>query len=170
MFTVCGLSCSTIHTLSSSAAGILVMLRDTVTLYEISFTYYHLEICTAFMPNGGSCGFQLEAVSQAHPWSNVAQGQFLRFAALEWYMPEIHLDRRLRRMSYTTLKHLIARTPHSSQVADVIAEFQTRNSKSETRGCGACSHANGTRLLQAIFGIRELEHRGQERRCSLTRH
>ena len=84
-------------------------------------------------------------------------------------MPEIYLDRRLRRMSYTTLKHFIARTPHSGQAADVIAEFQIRNSRPETRGCGACHHANGTRPFQAVFGIRELERWGQEHQGSLTR-
>ena len=72
-------------------------------------------------------------------------------------------------MSYTTLKQFIARTPHSGQVADVITEFHPRNSRPETRGCGACHHAIGTRPFQAIFGIRVPEYREQEHRRSLTR-
>lgn len=31
----------------------------------------------------------------------------------------------------------------------------------ETRGCGACSHANGTRPPQAALGIRDLDYQGQ---------
>ena len=51
----------------------------------------------------------------------------------------------------------------------VIFEFQTRTLRSETRGCGVCSHANDTRPPQAALGIRKLDDRGQEHRRSLTR-
>ena len=54
----------------------LIKLQDIMTLYKISFTYYRFEICTAFMPNGDSHGFQLKAMGQVQPWSNVAQGGF----------------------------------------------------------------------------------------------
>lgn len=89
---------------------------------------------------------------------HVNMGQFFVLRRLSGNMPELHLDRRLRRMSYTTLKHFVARTPHSGQAADVITEFLTRNSRPETRGCGACHHANGPKPFQAVFSIRELEH------------
>lgn len=38
-------------------------------------------------------------------------------------MPKIHLDRCLRRMSYTNLKHSIARNPHSGHVEMSFLSF-----------------------------------------------
>ena len=90
----------------------------------ISFTYYRFEICTAFMPNGDSHGFQLKVMGQVHPWSNVAQVGFPHVLR-RWSgdMPEEHLDRHLRRTSYTTLKHFIARNPHSGHVEVSFLSF-----------------------------------------------
>ncbi len=64
-------------------------------------------------------------MGQTHPWSNVAQGGFLRVLR-RWSgnIPEIHLDRRLHRMSYTTLKHSIARNPHSGHVEMSFQSFR----------------------------------------------
>ena len=76
-YRVCGSSYSTIHALSLSASDIFFKLQHILILYEISFTYYQFEICTACMSHRDSYGFQLEAISPAHPWGNVAQGQFL---------------------------------------------------------------------------------------------
>ncbi len=102
-----------------------VKLQDIMTLYMVSFTYYQFKFCTAFMPNGDSYGFQLKAISQAHPWSNVAQGG-IPLVLRRWggNVPEIHLDRRLCRMSYTTLKHSIARAPHSGHAAMSLLSFR----------------------------------------------
>ena len=96
-----------------------VIVQGITTLYNISFTY---KICTAFMPNGDSYGFQLKAKSQGHPWSNVAQGGVLR----RWRgnVPEIHLGRRLRRMNYMLLKNSIARDSHSGHAAMSLPSFR----------------------------------------------
>lgn len=118
IYRVCGSLYSNIPALSLSVADISFKPQHILTVYEISFTYHRSEICTACMHHGDSYEFQLEAIS---PCRSGSHPRVLR----RWNgnILEIHLDRCLRRMSYTTLKHFIARTPHSGQAADVIAEF-----------------------------------------------
>ena len=76
-------------------------------------------------------------------------------------MAKTALDRHLRRISDTTLKHSIARNPHSGHVEMSLLSFRVVLEDRETRGCGVCSHANGTRPPQAALGIRDLDYQGQ---------
>ena len=136
----------------------LVELQDILPLYMTSLTSSNTIFARL------SCPMEIGMVSAKgnEPRSNVARGGFLSvLRRRSGNMSKIHLDHRLRRISNTNLKHSIARNPHSGYVEMSFLSFRVVLEDDETRGCGACSHANGTRPPQAALGIRDLDYQGQ---------
>ena len=74
------------------------------------------------MPNGDSYGFQLKAIIQGHPWSNVAQG----VAALEWQSAQDTPERVLSQNELHKSEAFYRKKSPFWPCGDVISEFETR--------------------------------------------